>query len=445
MYDSGNAPRAPLPAFDPYRQLLDEVGAFVYTTDVHGRYTYANQLVLDLLGPNLKLEDVQGKSFTDFVDIGEAGDTMRETDWRVIRDGESVAREESNYIHTLGETRTYWSVKKPLHDSDGNIIGLIGISHDITEKKRLEVKLRQQKELLDVVLDNVDALVYMKGANRRFLYANRHLAEVFGQPIEHIIGKLDSELMPKDVADAFWEKDQHILATGRRYTGEESLIDAQGRKRHYWSMVVPWAGFDGMPALIGLATDITELHQLQEELQRQTRTDSLTGIANRRSFFEHAESEFARSRRHGLPLSLIAIDIDHFKRINDRYGHPVGDRVLRDFAGCAAHALREEDVCARTGGEEFCILLPETDLKAAIAIAERIRLATAACHPCPEHPELAITASFGVAELEERTPSFDILFSRADHALYTAKQQGRNRCCHQHTDGSPPPVHVANP
>ena len=445
MIDVGLVPQVPLPAVDPYRLLLDEVGAFVYTTDSEGRFAYANQLVLDLLGPNLKLEDVQGKSFTDFVDIGEAGDTMRETDRRVLRDGETIAREEDNHIHATGETRTYWSVKKPLRDNDGNIVGLIGISHDITEKKRLEDKLRQQKELLDVVLDNVDALVYMKGANRRFLYANRHLAEVFGQPIEHIIGRLDSELMPKDVADAFWEKDQHILATGQRYTGEESLVDNQGRQRHYWSVVVPWAGAGGMPALIGLVTDITELHQLQEELQRQIRTDSLTGIANRRSFFEHAESEFARSRRHRLPLSLIAIDIDHFKRINDRYGHPMGDRVLRDFAGCAAHALREEDVCARTGGEEFCILLPETDLKHAVAIAERIRLATAACRPCPEHPELAITASFGIAALEERTPSFDILFSRADHALYTAKQQGRNRCCHQHMDGSPAPVRMANP
>ncbi|MDE2382203.1 MAG: PAS domain-containing protein, partial [Xanthomonadaceae bacterium] len=208
MIDVGLVPQVPLPAVDPYRLLLDEVGAFVYTTDSEGRFTYANQLVLDLLGPNLRLEDVYGKSFTDFVDIG-GDDKLRETDRRVLRDGETIAREEDNHIHATGETRTYWSVKKPLHDNDGNIVGLIGISHDITEKKRLEDKLRQQKELLDVVLDNVDALVYMKGANRRFLYANRHLAEVFGQPIEHIIGRLDSELMPKDVADAFWEKDQH--------------------------------------------------------------------------------------------------------------------------------------------------------------------------------------------------------------------------------------------
>lgn len=397
---------------NPYRLLLDEVGAFVYSTDLDGRYTYANQLVLDLLG-GPPLEAVIGKAFTDFVDIGEGGDILRETDRRVLRDGETLAREETNIIHATGEARTYWSIKKPLRNAAGEIIGLLGISHDISEKKHLEDKVRQQKELLDAVLSNLDALVYMKDANRRFVYANKHLADTFGKPVEEIIGRLDHELMPKAVADAFWEKDIQILASGQRYAGEESLIDAKGQLHHYWSVVVPWSGFDGVPATVGLVTDITELHALKEELQRQTRTDSLTGIANRRSFFEHAESEFARSRRHGLPLSLIAIDIDHFKRINDHYGHPVGDVVLRDFADCAQQILRTEDLCARTGGEEFCILLPDTELNAAIVIAERIRVATAACHPCPEHPNLTITASFGIAALEERTTNFDTLFSRA--------------------------------
>ena len=218
-----------------------------------------------------------------------------------------------------------------------------------------------------------------------------------------------------------------MLATGERYAGEESLIDAKGRLRHYWSVVVPRPDFDGTPALIGLITDITELHVLKEELQRQTRTDALTGIANRRSFFERAEHEFARSRRHGTPLSMAAIDIDHFKRVNDGYGHPTGDRVLLDFAACCQQALREEDLCARTGGEEFCLLLPETGHDAAIAIAERIRAMTQSCHPCAEHPELQVTASFGVSSLLAGDADFQALFARADRALYAAKDQGRNR------------------
>lgn len=409
-----------------YRQLLDEVGAFVYTTDAQGHFTYANQLVLALLGPNLTLEDVLGKAFTDFVDIGENTE-LRDTDLRVLRDGETIAREEANLIHATGELRCYWSMKKPLRDADGAIIGMLGISHDITEKKRLEDKVREQKELLDAVLDNAEGLIYMKGADRRFKYANRKAAAVLGQPVENIVGRLDSELMPRDVADAFWEKDLQILASGTRYAGEESLVDANGQQRHYWSVVVPWSGFDGMPVLIGLVTDITELHELKEELQRQTRTDSLTGVANRRSFFERGEQEFARCRRHALPLALIAIDIDHFKRVNDVYGHPVGDRVLRDFTDCCRQMLREVDLCARTGGEEFCILLPDTDLDGAYVIAERIRTMTIACRPCAEHPALGITASFGIVALGDGDARFEHLFSRADHALYAAKRQGRNR------------------
>jgi len=416
------------PLTTDYRLLLDEVGAFVYTTDAAGNYTYANQLVLELLG-NRPLEAVVGKAFTDFVDIGEAGKTLRETDLRVLRDGETLAREETNTVHATGESRTYWSIKKPLRDAGGAIIGMLGISHDISEKRRLEDQVRQQKELLNAVLDNVQGLVYVKGANRRFLYANKHLATVFGRPVEDIVGRLDSELMPPDVADAFWEKDLQMLATGQPYAGEESLVDAAGQLRHYWSVVVPWSGFDGMPALIGLITDITELHALKEELRRQAHSDSLTGVANRRSFFESAEREFARSRRHGTPLSVVAIDLDHFKQINDGHGHPVGDAVLRGFVLCCQRLLREEDLCARTGGEEFCILLPGTAADAAHVIAERIRTELAACALSPEHPALRVTASFGVTDMDVADAHFGPLFSRADRALYAAKQQGRNRSC----------------
>lgn len=415
------------PAID-YQQLLNEVGAFVYTTDERGHYTYANQLVLELLG-NPPLQAIIGKSFTDFVDIGEAGAALRETDLRVLQGGETIAREETNHIHATGETFSYWTIKKPLRGPDGAIIGMLGISHDITAKKRLEDKVREQKQLLDAVLDHIPGLVYVKGANRRFLYANQQLSKTFGRPVEDIVGRLDSELMPPDVADAFWQKDLHMLATGEHYAGRESLVDASGQLRQYWSVVVPWTGFDGMPALIGLITDITELQALKDELQRQAFTDALTGMANRRSFFERAEREFAHSRLHGAPLSLITVDVDHFKQINDAYGHPAGDQVLQGFADRCQDLLRPQALCARTGGEEFCILLPGVPVDAAHAIAERIRTESAAATLSEEHPALRVTASFGVTGLSPADPHFRAVYSRADRALYTAKQQGRNRTC----------------
>ena len=418
----------PRATHDPHRLLLDEVGAFIYTTDRDGNYTYANNLVLELLG-GPALEDIIGKGFTDFVDIGEAGATLRATDLRVLRDGETIAREETNYIQATGETRSYWTIKKPLRDGDGNILGMLGISHDITEKKRLEDQVREHRELLNAVLDNIEGVVYVKGADRRFRYANRQLSTLFGRPVEEIIGRLDSELMPRDVADGWWEKDLQIMASGERYAGEESLVGADGHVRNFWSVVVPWQDFDAAPGLIGLITDITELHALKQELERQTRTDHLTGIANRRHFFERAEQEFSRSRRHGMPLSILAIDIDHFKRINDDFGHPVGDAVLQEFAAQCQRTLRQEDLFARTGGEEFCILLPHTGGEAALAIAERIRLQVSEHQVSQEHPRLRITASFGIATMGPGDTEFGALFSRADRALYVAKDAGRNRTC----------------
>lgn len=411
----------------PYRILLDEVGAFVYTTDLSGRYTYANRLVLDLLGPSLQLEDVLGKSFTDFVDIGEHGAELRQSDRSVLDDGQTIAREETNFIHATGEWRTYWSIKKPLRDATGAITGLIGISHDITAKKRLEDAVREQKKLLDTILDNIDALVYMKGADRRFLYANQPAARVFGQPAEHIVGRLDSELMPSAVADRFWAQDQKILASGKRHVSEETFVDAAGRRRHYWSVIVPWTSPEGSPALIGLSTDITELHALKEELERQARADSLTGLANRRHFFERAAAEFARCREHGLPLSLIAIDLDHFKQINDVHGHPIGDLALAHFAACCRKAVRATDLCARTGGEEFCVLLPEVGGDDACATAERIRTLPCDLHTAGLPADLRLTASLGLVGMAPDDHDFDALFRRADRALYAAKAQGRNR------------------
>jgi diguanylate cyclase (GGDEF)-like protein/PAS domain S-box-containing protein len=409
-----------------YQQLFDEVGAFIYATDCEGRYTYANRMVLELLGQ--PLEAVVGHRFDEFVDLPE-DDRRHEIDARVYRDGETVAQEETNLIQATGEVRHYWSLKKPLRDASGAVIGMLGISHDITETKRLEAKVREQNRFLDAILDHVEALVYMKDAQRRFVYANRPMARLFGRPVEDIIGRLDTDLLPREAADRFWAKDLEIFRSGRPYANEETLADASGQVRHYWSVMVPFEQPDGTPAVIGLSTDITELHELKEGLRRQTVTDDLTGVANRRAFYERAAREFARSIRHGLPLSLISTDLDHFKRINDDYGHRVGDRVLCDFATRVQKMLRSEDLCARTGGEEFCILLPDTDLASARALAERIRRVVADCHPDPEHPRLQFTASFGVASLGQGEHDFESLYLRADRALYRAKEAGRNRTC----------------
>ncbi len=168
--------------------------------------------------------------------------------------------------------------------------------------------------------------------------------------------------------------------------------------------------------------------RLFEETQNLALTDPLTGLYNRRGLFEIGKIEFARSRRAGRPFSAIMADLDHFKRVNDNYGHFTGDRVLQNFAGHCRKSVRDVDLIGRYGGEEIVILLPETNLQTAVNVAERLRKAVAD-NPLRITDEMAIevTASFGVAQLDENTPNLETLIARADQAMYIAKHKGRDR------------------
>lgn len=166
---------------------------------------------------------------------------------------------------------------------------------------------------------------------------------------------------------------------------------------------------------------------LQRELHRQATLDFLTGIANRRHFMAMTEREFRLSRRHGTPFAIAVADLDLFKSINDRYGHPVGDLILKQFCAACRQALRSSDVLGRVGGEEFAILLPNTHLAAAIEVAERVRKAVAEAQvTTPQGVTVRVTGSFGLTEHDSLDQDISALFRRADAALYEAKEAGRN-------------------
>jgi two-component system, cell cycle response regulator len=160
---------------------------------------------------------------------------------------------------------------------------------------------------------------------------------------------------------------------------------------------------------------------LLHQLEALGRTDGLTGVANRRAFDEALEKETLRARRYKQDLGLVLLDIDHFKKINDAYGHPGGDEVLRWFARTAAGALREGDVLYRYGGEEFAAILPETGLHDATQVAERFRKAVQQAASAPN-----VTISIGVACYPEHGATSDQLIAAADAALYRAKDAGKN-------------------
>ena len=165
-------------------------------------------------------------------------------------------------------------------------------------------------------------------------------------------------------------------------------------------------------------------------LEQLAQTDPLTQILNRRALTERITAEMERALRYDSTMALLMIDLDHFKRVNDTYGHLVGDDVLRDVAQLLSDTIRGSDIVARYGGEEFLVLLPETDDAGAESFAERIRVAVEQheFNNATESPALRLTASVGVAVFPAaRIESVEDLFARADAALYRAKADGRNR------------------
>lgn len=175
---------------------------------------------------------------------------------------------------------------------------------------------------------------------------------------------------------------------------------------------------------VGLMIDISEQMLEEDRLRRLSDTDDLTGLANRRKLTNRLEEELSLCNRHGLPLSLMMLDLDHFKSINDTWGHLQGDQVLRELAGLCREVLREEDLMARLGGEEFAVLLPLTPESHARRLAERLRRRVA------EHDfgvgRGRVTISIGIAE-HRVGDSREILLQRVDESLYAAKDGGRNR------------------
>jgi diguanylate cyclase (GGDEF)-like protein/PAS domain S-box-containing protein len=222
----------------------------------------------------------------------------------------------------------------------------------------------------------------------------------------------------------------HDLVDGRTDSAEVSV---GGRTFHVRATRLdPEA--PGVTQTVLVLRDITErleaeneLRRIKQEMERLAHSDALTGLHNRRYFIRRLNEETERVKRHGHALSVLLLDLDHFKDVNDTYGHDAGDRVLQEIARQLEGCKRGSDVTARLGGEEFALVLPETSIDGAVRLAERLRgLIAEASVELPGSRPICTTASIGVATLSPSTPSAASLLHRADRALYDAKRAGRN-------------------
>jgi diguanylate cyclase (GGDEF)-like protein len=225
--------------------------------------------------------------------------------------------------------------------------------------------------------------------------------------------------VPDDKLDAYVAERVRLVRAGDPTTIDIRL--SSGETLRFKCTVLP----DGGRMLS--YTPVTDLVQRADEWEDLASVDGLTGLFNRRHFLELAESEWSRFDRYERPLSLMMIDIDLFKSINDRHGHDVGDRVIEHIASICREGKRASDIVARIGGEEFVMLLPETPLDSAVLVAERLRRRIAESPLLDAAARVALTASIGVAEAGAPTDGVAALMKEADAALYRAKNAGRNR------------------
>lgn len=287
-------------------------------------------------------------------------------------------------------------------------------------------------EGLRAVLDNLDALVYVSDLETHdLLYMNAYGRKIWGS----IDGRKCWEVL-QDSASPCDFCTNHLLIDAEGSPSPPHIWEFQNRLDQRWyqcrDQAIPW--IDGRLVRLEIATDITgrkemelALKEAHEKARAAALEDDLTGLRNRRAFFELGNQLLKQSRRNGSPLAIIMFDLDHFKKINDNHGHEAGDEVLRQIGRLLESNVREADIAARIGGEEFAILLADAHAVQASELAERLLELMQKTPVRYRDVRIRPTASFGISALHPEEPDLKNLLARADNAMYESKALGRGR------------------
>jgi diguanylate cyclase (GGDEF)-like protein/PAS domain S-box-containing protein len=295
----------------------------------------------------------------------------------------------------------------------------------------LEERVRLSEERLKGIIELAhDGIVVIDGDHRISMF-NPAAERLFGYRADEILGQRIDLLLPA-AARAHHSQQIEAFAAARdssRPMTERPNVTGLRRDGTEFAAEVSISHFaspDGR-LFTAVVRDITDRRRAEEELHRLATTDPLTGAANRRAFMERADLELARMHRYGNAVSLVMLDVDHFKRVNDRHGHAAGDTALTLLVEECGGQLRDTDLIGRLGGEEFALLLTGATAEAAFQIAERVRHTIAARVVEMEGASFSLTVSMGVSGCRDDDTSIEQALGRADHALYQAKARGRDR------------------
>jgi diguanylate cyclase (GGDEF)-like protein/PAS domain S-box-containing protein len=402
--------------------LLDNFPFMVWLKDEKSRFLAVNNAFAKVFGwPST--ESLIGKTDLDIAPRGLA-QAYRADDLMVMRSG--LQKNVVEQIETGGERRWFETYKSPVN-LDEHRIGTVGFGRDITDRQNNQRALEDSEARYRSFIENLPLTVAIT-QDGLLKYINPTGVELIGYSAADCIGKSFLPLV--------FEADRPavIAAHQQRMDGEPApsnymvrIVSNTGRvidcQMH--ASNVQW---DGRIAALAIFEDVTDYRAMEAELRRLATIDSLTELANRRQFFIRMDEALSRLQRDvDREVAILMCDLDHFKEINDRFGHAAGDVVLRHFSTLLRDELRKVDVAGRVGGEEFAVLLPESDQAAAMVFAERLRKKVAETSVCIEGEPVFITVSIGIAAMLVADETADQGLLRADKALYLAKAAGRNR------------------
>ncbi|WP_304546156.1 sensor domain-containing diguanylate cyclase [Sulfurimonas microaerophilic] len=361
-------------------------------------------------------EEVLGKNPKMFQGTESNYEVLQELKERLKR-GEKFVGQTVNYKKNRAPYYVKWSIT-PLKNKEQELIGYVSFQR-IIDKKGLELK---HEKLLSSIVDISNNLILVTDLEGFIVYINNSFSEKLGYKKEELIGRHSRVLKSNEQDKEFYSKMWHSILTrgtfsdvfvSRKKDGSlfydkkdiSTIVDDMGNPLYY----------------VSISQDVTQQMEKEKQLQTQAFKDTLTKLYNRRKYNDVIEEKLSAYHNNGDIFSLILIDIDHFKKINDTHGHDVGDGILKDLAKLLKNNIRSDDLVFRWGGEEF-VLIVNKPSSSAYLLAEKLRVAIS------ETPLafIKITASFGVAEITHDMDA-QTLFNSADKALYLAKESGRNQ------------------
>ncbi len=412
-----------------FRGVFDNASAAIVLLSSNGNITNANKICATLLG--YTQQELYTKNITDLIHPDDLPEALSKLEGH-IKAGDITWQNERKLITKEGKPLWGALYATVLKDKNDDIESLIIVATDITARVTAEqallksnLALEKSREQLQIIIDSVPAVISYIDRNLCYQFVNKQYEIMFEQEPSQLIGQHVASLIGEDIFNRVKHKyDDALAGVSQRFEMDFSNL---GKNYILDVSYIPHE-FEGVvEGIFILVVDITERKKLENHLAHLSITDPLTGAKNRRFFTETTQKEIERSKRYKASLSLLLLDIDFFKKINDTYGHAAGDQVLKEFVASIEPALRNSDIFCRIGGEEFSILLVETDLKLAKNIAERIRALVEDLEVCFDTKIIRFTVSVGLSQLLIDDDNFDKLMKRTDDALYQAKKAGRNQ------------------